>query len=157
PDLIIMNATLMDGPATDFIEPLRQRVNRSDLPVIVLTDIQTSSDQLSADFTATDYLVNPFSPPMLRTRVRAWLARAAVNQPEQALRVSSEIEREFVPRGPVTYLEELRSVPVFRSLTDEQLRLLLDCASEQVYASGSTIIRQGEVNHSIYIVLNGRV
>src|SRR5262249_15609787 len=43
PDLIIMSATLKDGQALDFVEPLRQKIGRFDLPVIVLTE-QTGSD-----------------------------------------------------------------------------------------------------------------
>ncbi len=157
PDLIIMNANLKDGKATDFIEPMRQKAARADLPVIVLTDIQTSSDQLSADFTATDYLVNPFSPPMLRSRVRSWLARSAVNQGDSTLPVARKTDAEVAVHGRIDFVDDLRSISVFRSLTDEQLRVMLSNATEHVYPGGTTIIRQGELNRSLYAILGGRV
>jgi len=76
PDLIIINQPLLDGDGTALIQTLRTRLDRPDLPIILLIDsangASVARDGLAA---ATDYLVAPLSWPMLRTRVRAWLVR----------------------------------------------------------------------------------
>src|SRR5207247_5058033 len=76
PDLVIINARLADGDGASFIQPLRSLLNKPDLPILLLTEGRDGTETLySAESIATDYLAKPFSPPMLRTRVRAWLAR----------------------------------------------------------------------------------
>src|SRR5207249_1287592 len=51
---------------------------KSDLPIIVLTEAKGEAEMLyRAESIATDYMARPFGPPMLRTRVRAWLARTS--------------------------------------------------------------------------------
>ena len=75
-DLVIINAKLNDGDGASYIQPLRDLLGKPDLPVILLTEGRDGTETLySAESIATDYLARPFSPPMLRTRVRAWLAR----------------------------------------------------------------------------------
>src|SRR5947209_6597504 len=76
PDLVIINGKLTDGDGASFIQPLRTISDKADLPIIVLTEAKGESEMLySAETIATDYMARPFGPPMLRTRVRAWLAR----------------------------------------------------------------------------------
>src|SRR5262245_6324466 len=78
PDLVILNSTLRDGPASEFISQIRSRLSRPELPVLLLTDSRAGAEELrKTAIVATDYLALPFSPPMLRTRVRAWLVRTA--------------------------------------------------------------------------------
>src|SRR5207245_3420152 len=68
---------LSDGSGVELIQPLRARLGRPDLPIILLTDKATvQSDFWVSDPPATDCLTKPFSTPMLRTRVLAWLTRA---------------------------------------------------------------------------------
>jgi diguanylate cyclase (GGDEF)-like protein len=158
PDLIVLSSQLKDGAATRLIEPMRQNAGRPELPVIVLTDLETRLDQLSAEFNFTDYLVNPFSPPMLRSRVRAWLARAVAAQGEAgAPALPARAPAEIQPLGLDRYMAQLRSVPVFRSLSESQLQGMLVSATEHVYAVGTTVIRQGELHRSVYALLSGRV
>jgi phosphoribosyl 1,2-cyclic phosphodiesterase/CheY-like chemotaxis protein len=82
PDLIIINQPLADGDGTALIEPLRARLARDALPVIILADrpyiVETS---LNGGVMATDYLAAPISLPMLRSRVRAWLVRTLMQSP----------------------------------------------------------------------------
>jgi phosphoribosyl 1,2-cyclic phosphodiesterase/CheY-like chemotaxis protein len=76
PDLAIVNRRLPDGDGAALIQSLRARLGRCDLPIILLTDAADgevlAGDKRSA---ASDYLANPISLPMLRTRVRAWMVR----------------------------------------------------------------------------------
>jgi len=154
PDLVIMNAKLIDGEASRFIEPLRSVTSRPDLPVLLLTDRQSGHPDVLG--VATDYLAKPFSPPMLRTRVRAWLARTAGTYAKQDPVPDNEL-REGIVRTNTEYTGILRSVPLFASLTPEQLGPLLAKAKEQVFSTGHVIIRQGEPGDAAYIILKGRV
>ncbi len=116
--LEVQGPRLKDGLATDFIYQIRQKTARPELPVIVLTDIHTGSDQLSAELTSIDYLITPFSPSMLRSRVHAWLARSAParSHAAPAAPVDAAGPPSVVPpHGPGRYLEISRAVPVFQA------------------------------------------
>src|SRR2546425_3398576 len=74
PDIAIIARELLDGAAV--LDVLRDRLGRRNFPIVVLADSSIPSDAVyRGEASWTDYLSNPFSPPMLRTRVRAWLAR----------------------------------------------------------------------------------
>jgi diguanylate cyclase (GGDEF)-like protein len=158
PDLVIMNATLSDGKAIDFIEPLRSLTSRPDLPILLLTDDQAHSGEFKISNGATDYVAVPFSPPMLRTRVRAWLARTALSglpivSADGRLRSAPTLIRA----ATTDHLEMLRSIPLFSPLTLSQLETLVDNATEQTFPTGGMIIKQGEPGNCAYIILAGRV
>jgi DNA-binding response OmpR family regulator len=76
PDVVIIDQRLPDGTGTSLIRALRAQVGRCQLPVLLLTEGAAGTvgagDSLSA---ATDYLSQPLRLPLLRTRVRAWVAR----------------------------------------------------------------------------------
>ena len=157
PDVVIMNANLSDGKATDFIEPLRSLTSRPDLPILLLTDKQSDSGEFS-ETTGMDYVAVPFSPPTPRTRVRAWLARtAAAAIPAISGHGISRSEPPVVRLATKDHVETLRSIPLFRSLALDQLELLVANATEQEFPMGEMIIHQGLPGHFVYIVLSGRV
>src|SRR5205807_18154 len=77
PDLAIIAGRLSDGLGVELIQPLRTRLDRPDFPIILLTnEVTLQSDLQVSGMPATDCLTKPFSTPMLRTRVLAWLTRA---------------------------------------------------------------------------------
>jgi CRP/FNR family cyclic AMP-dependent transcriptional regulator len=51
----------------------------------------------------------------------------------------------------------LKTVPLFSSLSDEQLRLLQPCLQQRSYPRNSFILRAGEETDALYIILSGRV
>ncbi len=51
----------------------------------------------------------------------------------------------------------LKMVPLFASLTDEQLRVLQPCIQQRSYPRGSFVVRAGEETDALYIILSGRV
>lgn len=159
PDLVILSSRLADGDGASFIQPIRAALEKPELPILILTEEQDESNALySAESIATDYLTNPFSPPMLRTRVRAWLARTMGSVLDSAA-VPVEAKQAVRHKNPdhVTPTEILASVGLFRPLNANQLDKLLARSSQRVYPPGYAIIRQGEPGHSIYVVLSGRV
>jgi len=73
PDLVILDVML---PGMDGFSLLRSIRDRSDTPVILLTSRREESDRIAGlELGADDYVVKPFSPQELVSRVRAVLRR----------------------------------------------------------------------------------
>ena len=159
PDLAIVDADLPSAAGVDLIPEFRRRMNRPNFPILLLADRpDTATDRVQAR--ATDYLAKPYSPPMLRARVRAWLARTVVSfdghttAPPAAPPAQTHEDRATTQ----TLLASiLASVPLFRKCAPEELNLLVRHASEEVYPSGHVIARQGEAADNLWVLLSGRV
>jgi DNA-binding response OmpR family regulator len=73
PDLLILDVML---PQVDGFTVIRWLRDRSDVPVIMLTARREESDRIAGlEMSADDYVVKPFSPQELVSRVRAVLRR----------------------------------------------------------------------------------
>jgi diguanylate cyclase (GGDEF)-like protein len=163
PDLAIVDTGLPAGDGADLVPAFRSRLGRANFPVILLADRPQANALHRPDLGVTDYLAKPYSPPMLRARVRAWLARTLVAYMEPGPAVAAD---ERVPaqetqddRGATQTLlaSMLASVPLFRCLTPVQLNALVAHASEQVYPGGHVIVREGQPPQSLWVLLSGRV
>ncbi|HSM26005.1 MAG TPA: response regulator transcription factor [Anaerolineaceae bacterium] len=74
PDLIILDVML---PGMDGFTLTRNLRDQSDVPIILLTSRREESDRIAGlELGADDYVVKPFSPQELVSRVRAVLRRA---------------------------------------------------------------------------------
>jgi DNA-binding response OmpR family regulator len=74
PDLIILDVML---PGMDGFTLTRHLRDRSDIPIILLTSRREESDRIAGlELGADDYVVKPFSPQEVVSRVRAVLRRA---------------------------------------------------------------------------------
>ncbi len=86
PALVILDIML---PGVDGWEIIRRLRARSDVPVIILTARREEIDRIAGlELGADDYVVKPFSPQELVSRVRAVLRRAHPapdNAPQQGL------------------------------------------------------------------------
>jgi CRP/FNR family cyclic AMP-dependent transcriptional regulator len=51
----------------------------------------------------------------------------------------------------------LKTVPLFSSLSDDQLSLLQPCLQQRTYPRGAFILRAGEETDALHIILSGRV
>jgi len=76
PDLVLLDVMMPRLTGLEVVESLRADPTTAGLPVILLTAKAQEAD-LERGFTsgADDYIVKPFSPRELATRVRAALAR----------------------------------------------------------------------------------
>ena len=159
PDLAIVDTGLAGGDGADLIPVLRSRLGRANFPVILLAERPEQRQEIGA----TDYLTKPYSPPMLRARVRAWLARTLVAYTEPlppgitADQVTPQDARRDRGDTQTLLASMLASVPLFRGLTAPQLSALVAQATEQVYPAGHVIARQGEPPQSLWVLLSGRV
>jgi len=172
PDLAIIDGRLSDGLGVELIQPLRARLDRPDFPIILLTnEVTLQSDLRVSGMPPTDCLTKPFSTPMLRARVLAWLTRAL---PPGRARADETISRGIPkpappPRVPgaeaaradvataASYADTLAMMPLFRSLDRERLLRLVSRASEHVFTAGNAVIRQGETANHVFVVLSGLV
>jgi diguanylate cyclase (GGDEF)-like protein len=159
PDLAIVDADLPAADGVDLIGEFRARMDRPSFPVLLLADRPDDAAD-RAQTRATDYLAKPYSPPMLRARVRAWLARTIVAYETQAAvaQAGTRAGRQEDRATTQTLLASiLASIPLFRKCTPEQLNTLVGHASEQVYPSGHIITREGEPPENLWVLLAGRV
>jgi DNA-binding response OmpR family regulator len=77
PDLVIVDVMLPDLDGFTLTRKLR---DKSDIPIILLTSRREESDRIAGlELGADDYVVKPFSPQELVSRVRAVLRRARSN------------------------------------------------------------------------------
>jgi small-conductance mechanosensitive channel/CRP-like cAMP-binding protein len=77
-------------------------------------------------------------------------AQAAFVQIEDESRSESRLKRKTRQR-----LVALRSVHLFRSLTEPELETLAEGMSHVIYTSGETMTRQGAVAHWLYVITSG--
>ena len=158
PNLVILDSASLGDSAAELGERLRTEIGQDNLPVVMLTDsLHAIGDDGSRE--TTDYLERPFSPPMLRSRVRAWLARTRSDSPAAEVRPdATEVDASPEPqRTEQAYIEALSKTNLFRHLDLTQLQNLVSSASEQVFPSDYEVLREGEPGTSVFIILSGAV
>ena len=109
PDLMVLDLML---PGVDGLGITRWVRQRSDLPIIMLTARREEVDRIAGlEMGADDYVIKPFSPQELVSRVRAVLRRSRPNSPG-------------APEAPVVYAN-LRIDPSTRlvSVRDVEINL----------------------------------
>jgi len=88
PDLVILDLML---PGLEGMEVCRRIRNWANTPILMLTARQGEEDRiLGLESGADDYLIKPFSPRELVSRVKAILRRSVVNMTEQDKLASEE-------------------------------------------------------------------
>lgn len=81
PDIVILDINLPDMTGFEVLEKIRFF---SDVPIIVLTIRDDEVDELRGlEMGADDYIVKPFSPANLLTRVKAVLRRSGMRHAEE--------------------------------------------------------------------------
>src|SRR2546423_896524 len=154
PDLAIVDANLPDGEGVALVRALRERKDLKHFPVLMLTPSPDTSVAQEGPFAPEDYLAKPFSPPMLHSRVRAWLSRTLDLASPFGERGTGAIERVVADASSASMLT---SLPLFRPLTDDQLHEMMTEAIDQTYSAGQAVVGQGELADLLFVVLSGRV
>lgn len=54
-------------------------------------------------------------------------------------------------------IENLRSMPLFEGLTEDQLRAVLDAVHQKTFRAGSVILNEGGHDDSLYMLVSGSV
>ena len=118
PDLVILDLML---PKVDGLAITRWLRDRSDIPIIMLTSRREETDRIAGlEMGADDYVVKPFSPQEVISRVRAVLrrTRSSTAQAGDAALTFGNLRIE-----PHTRLVSIQETPV--ELTAKEFDLLL--------------------------------
>lgn len=117
PDLVIMDVML---PGMDGFALTRRLRDYSDVPIILLTSRREETDRIAGlELGADDYVVKPFSPGELVSRVRAVLRRSRSTQEKS---VDSALKFKGLEINPQTRLVSLHDQEI--SLTAKEFDLL---------------------------------
>ena len=154
PDFAIIDADLPDGEGVALVRALRERKDLKHFPVLLLTSSPDTSVVPEGPLAPDDYLAKPFSPPMLHSRVRAWLSRTLDLASTLGDRGAGAIERAVADASSASMLT---SLPLFGPLTDGQLHEMMTEAIDQIYSPGQAVVGQGEIADLLFVVLSGRV
>jgi DNA-binding response OmpR family regulator len=127
PDLIILDIML---PGVDGFSILRWLRDHSDVPVIIITARRQEVDRIAGlELGADDYVVKPFSPQELVSRVRAVLRRVqrADKKAEKSLTYGN------LSADPQTRLVNLAGQEIVLTSLEFDLLWLLMCHPRQVF------------------------
>jgi DNA-binding response OmpR family regulator len=117
PDLVVLDLML---PKVDGLEIARRLRAQGDTPIIMLTAKREESDRITGlEMGADDYVVKPFSPQELVSRVKAVLRRTRGSAPGSA---EHALEFEGLRIDPKTHLVQVQGKE--ESLTVKEFDLL---------------------------------
>jgi diguanylate cyclase (GGDEF)-like protein len=165
PSLLIVEKQLAVGDGAGVIKQIRAKLDRPNLPALMLTDESDPASGRVLVGLADDYLAKPIVPPMLRARIRAWLTRAITVSAGQRAEAGAPVESSGSDTSSVepvgktlagAYAGLLAAAPLFNALSQEQLTGLVSKATERVYLPGQTIFRQGEAGAHVFVILGGQ-
>jgi DNA-binding response OmpR family regulator len=124
PDLVVLDLML---PGVDGFEITRYLRQQGDTPIIMLTARRAETDRIAGlEMGADDYVVKPFSPQELVSRVRAVLRRTQ-GQPQTG--PGDSLEFDDLRINPATRLVEVKEREV--QLTAKEFDLLLFMAKHK--------------------------
>ncbi|MDR1612561.1 MAG: response regulator [Planctomycetota bacterium] len=91
PELILLDGDMPEVNGFEAIKLLRERPGTRDIPVIFLTAMSGSADELEGlRLGAVDYITKPFSPPLLRQRIALHLL--LVNQKRELREYNANLQ-----------------------------------------------------------------
>jgi two-component system phosphate regulon response regulator PhoB len=129
PDLVLLDWMLPDKPGIDLLKELRSDERTRSVPVIMLTARGGEADRVvGLDTGADDYVVKPFSPRELVSRIRAVFRRRA-----------PQLSGEAIEYGPLTIDPARHEVladgkPVRMGLTEFKLLSFLVSHPDRVFS-----------------------
>ena len=127
PDLLILDVML---PGMDGFSILRWLRDRSDVPVIVITSRRDEVDRIAGlELGADDYVVKPFSPQELVSRVRAVLRR--IHRDDH--NAGRSLTYDDLTIDPQTRLVTLTGMEIMLTSREFDLLWLLVCHPRQVF------------------------
>lgn len=164
PDLILLDVKMPEKDGWEVLEELRLDPELSDIPVIMLTALD-SSDNIVKGFNlgADDYITKPFEYQVVKARIGAVIRRSRSSGSEEA---SKSETTEKIEIGPISIDDTKKEVKVDgekKSLSRKEYELLLLLASnagktlsgeeiiEKLWSSDS-IVSASDVRQFIYLL-----
>jgi len=129
PDFVILDLML---PEVDGLSLTRWLRDRSNVPIIMLTARREEIDRIAGlEMGADDYVVKPFSPQELVSRVRAVMRRLGREQPEAGHERS--LEFEHITINPRTRVVTVNDSPIELTAKEFDMLYLLAQYPKQVF------------------------
>ena len=137
PDFVIMDIML---PEVDGLSLTRWLRDRSNVPIIMVTARREEVDRIAGlEMGADDYVVKPFSPQELVSRVRAVLRRTGRDQS------TAESERAFsfdsIQIDPRTRVVKVEESEIDLTVKEFDMLYLLACYPKQVFTRDQLLER----------------
>ena len=137
PDLVIMDIML---PEMDGLSLTRWLRDRSNVPIIMVTARREEVDRIAGlEMGADDYVVKPFSPQELVSRVRAVLRRTGRDQS------TAESERalsfDSIQIDPRTRVVKVKESEIDLTVKEFDMLYLLACYPKQVFTRDQLLER----------------
>lgn len=160
PDIVILDINLPDMSGFDVLERIRLF---SDVPVIILTVRGEQIDELTGlEMGADDYIVKPFSPSNLLSRVRAVLRRSGIRDSEETRLpplVAGDLTINFSSREVFRGNERTNLTPteykvLFCLVRNEGKTVPQNVIKQQVYGSEARYIDVTTLKRYIYQLRN---
>ena len=160
PDIVLLDINLPDMSGFDVLESIRLF---SDVPVIILTVRGEQIDELTGlEMGADDYIVKPFAPANLLTRVRAVLRRSGIREVEAAglpPLVAGDLTINFDSRQIIRGSEQANLTPteykvLFCLARNEGKTVPQNVINQQVYGSESRYVDGATLKRFIYQLRN---
>jgi len=134
PDLLILDWMLPDRPGIELLRELRGDERTRGLPIILLTAKGAESDKVAGlDAGADDYVVKPFSPRELVSRVRAVFRRRAPQHSGESLSYG------MLTIDPARHEVLVEGKPVKMGLAEFKLLRYLVGHPERVFSRGQLL------------------
>ena len=112
PDLILLDVKMPGMDGYEVCRRLKQERRTRDIPIIFITALNEEKDEAQGlALGAIDYISKPFSPPLVRARIRNHLKIQSL---------TSEYERVFHGTQDAMFLVELTGTGEFRYLRNNQ-------------------------------------
>ncbi len=129
PDLVVLDLML---PKVDGLEIARRLRAQGDTPIIMLTAKREESDRITGlEMGADDYVVKPFSPQELVSRVKAVLRRTRGSAPGST---EHALEFESLRIDPKTHLVQVQGKEESLTVKEFDLLWLLARHPRQVFS-----------------------
>lgn len=134
PDLVILDWMLPDRAGIDLLRDLRGSERTKTVPVILLTAKSAESDKVAGlDAGADDYVVKPFSPRELVSRMRAVFRRRA---PEHS---GETLSYDGLTIDPTRHEVMRNNQPIKMGLAEFKLLKFLVGHPERVFSRGQLL------------------
>ncbi|MFH0702655.1 MAG: response regulator transcription factor [bacterium] len=106
-DLIILDIMMPNMDGWDTLKAIRHNKEFEDVPVIMLTAVDSEQKQISGlKFGADDYIIKPFALPNLLARIESLMRRSSWNQKKAQTKAMSLPFTSDEPISPLTIREK---------------------------------------------------
>ncbi len=145
PDLLILAPRLDEDSPVALAQRVRTGSMVGNLPIIIPAR-EVGPDAAGLLSLGTDIVLRPWSAPMLRARLRAWLGRSALLQPARPVRTI----RRSLSTG-----QQLPAL--FRGLPPRALALFLDSCRPVRLRPGEVLVHENQQASGVYLLRTGTV